>query len=40
MMIFEKLLCTMMSQVICIALNDVSFGIFNSQNDHEDEVFL
>ncbi len=27
------------SQEICFALNDVSSGIFNSQKDHEDEVF-
>ena len=26
--------------LICIALNNVSSGIFNSQKDHEDEVFL
>ena len=26
--------------LICIALNEVSSGIFNSQKDHEDEVFL
>ena len=26
--------------LICIASNDVSSDIFNSQKDHEDEVFL
>ncbi len=26
--------------LICTALNGISSGIFNSQKDHEDEVFL